>query len=202
MIAAEPGDVAGSHVDVPEATAPGDVLASVPLDRDADNAVSALYASHYRPLVRLAALLVCDQAAAEEVVQESFVAMHCHWRGIRDQRRALSYLRKSVVKRSRSVVRLRAAADIAARQAPADAQGPARGTGDALGTEGASAQHSAVIAALGGLAAQQREALVLRYYEDLSEAQIASAMGISKGAVRRHLARAWSALHVGLEWLT
>jgi RNA polymerase sigma factor (sigma-70 family) len=60
-------------------------------------------------------------------------------------------------------------------------------------------ERSAVIAALGALPPRQREALVLQYYGDLSEAQIASTMGISKGAVRRHTARARSALRAVLE---
>ena len=78
--------------------------------RDADRAVAVLYAAHYRPLVRLAALLAGDVAAAEEVVQESFVAMHGGWRGLRDGDRALSYLRQSVVSRCRALLRHRAAA--------------------------------------------------------------------------------------------
>ncbi|HEX5289387.1 MAG TPA: sigma factor-like helix-turn-helix DNA-binding protein, partial [Streptosporangiaceae bacterium] len=46
---------------------------------------------------------------------------------------------------------------------------------------------------------RQREALVLRYYGDMSEAQIAGAMGISKGAVKSHTARAMIALRSVLE---
>jgi RNA polymerase sigma factor (sigma-70 family) len=49
------------------------------------------------------------------------------------------------------------------------------------------------------LPARQREALVLRYYGEFSEAQIASAMGISRGAVKVHTARAMSALRGVLE---
>ena len=60
-------------------------------------------------------------------------------------------------------------------------------------------ERSAVVAALRALPARQREALVLRYYGDLSEAQIASAMGISRGAVKSHTARAMSALRTVLE---
>jgi DNA-directed RNA polymerase specialized sigma24 family protein len=81
------------------ARAPGSPAAG----RDADHAVAVLYAAHYRPLVRLAALLAGDAAAAEEVVQESFVAMHGGWRRLRDSDRALSYLRQSVVSRCRAL---------------------------------------------------------------------------------------------------
>jgi ATP-dependent Clp protease ATP-binding subunit ClpA len=64
-------------------------------------------AAHYRSLVRLAALLVRDVATAEEVVQDSFIAMHTAWRRLPDNDKALSYLRQSVVNRSRSVLRHR-----------------------------------------------------------------------------------------------
>jgi RNA polymerase sigma factor (sigma-70 family) len=56
-----------------------------------------------------------------------------------------------------------------------------------------------VVAALRSLPPRQREALVLRYYGDLSEAQIALAMGISRGAVRSHTARAIASLRAVLE---
>lgn len=57
------------------------------------------------------------------------------------------------------------------------------------------------IKALRGLPPRQREALVLRYYGDLSEAEIADAMGISKGAVKSHTARGMAALRMALEQL-
>ena len=56
-----------------------------------------------------------------------------------------------------------------------------------------------MVSALRALPERQREALVLRYYGDLSEAQIASVMGISRGAVKSHTARAMAALRVVLE---
>ncbi|MGZ4616900.1 MAG: sigma factor, partial [Actinomycetes bacterium] len=83
---------------------------------DADEAVTQLYASQYRSLVRIAALLLRDVAAAEEVVQESFIAMHGSWRRLRDPDRALAYLRQSVVNRSRSALRRR---KVEQRHAPA-----------------------------------------------------------------------------------
>jgi DNA-directed RNA polymerase specialized sigma24 family protein len=128
-------------------------------DGGADHALRALYDMQYRSLVRLAALLVPDSAAAEELVQTSFVAMHSVWPALADRDRALSYLRQSVVRRSRSV-------------RPGQ-PGPGR-----------------LFAALQALPPQQREALVLRYYADLLDAQIASAMGISQAAVESHIARA------------
>lgn len=70
--------------------------------RDADAAVGVLYDSYYRPLTRLAALLAADEAMAEEIVRDAFVAMHGAWRQLRDSDRALRYLQETVVRRSRS----------------------------------------------------------------------------------------------------
>ena len=81
----------------------------------ADEAVTELYSSHYRSLVRLAVLLVRDEPTAEEVVQECFIAMHDGWHRLRDQEKALSYLKQAVVNRSRSVLRHRSVID---RNAP------------------------------------------------------------------------------------
>jgi DNA-directed RNA polymerase specialized sigma24 family protein len=70
-------------------------------ESDADLAVTAMYGSHYRTLVRLAVLLVGDLRTAEAVVQDSFAAMHHTWRRLRSQDAALSFLHRSVVARSR-----------------------------------------------------------------------------------------------------
>jgi DNA-directed RNA polymerase specialized sigma24 family protein len=59
-------------------------------------------------------------------------------------------------------------------------------------------RRSSVLAALSALPARQREVVVLRYYADLSEAQIAAAMGISTGAVKSHIARAKDSLRAVL----
>jgi DNA-directed RNA polymerase specialized sigma24 family protein len=71
-------------------------------ESDADRAVTAIYGTHYRDLVRLAVLLVGDLRAAEEIVQDSFASMHHAWRRLRHQDAALSFLHRSVVARSRS----------------------------------------------------------------------------------------------------
>jgi RNA polymerase sigma-70 factor (sigma-E family) len=165
---------------------------AVPAGWDADDGVTALYAAHYRSLVRLAAQLVGDVGTAEEVVQDSFVAMHGSWRRLRDADKALAYLRRCVVNRSRSVLRHRVVVD---RNAPKSAAEMPSAEQSAL----ALLECSVVAAALRTLSPRQREALVLRYYADLSEAQIASMMGISKGSVKSHTARAMSALRSVLE---
>ena len=159
---------------------------------DADAAVEELYAAHYRRLVRLAVLLVRDVGTAEEVVQDSFVAMHGRWRKLRDPDKALAYLRQTVVNRSRSVLRHRA---VEARHQPE----PLR---DAAGADEATLtaeRRTQVLDALRELPDRQREVIVLRYYLDLSEAQIAETLGISRGAVKSHASRGAASLRQVLE---
>ena len=173
------------------------LLADAPLESvsgewDATRAVTAIYTTQYRSLVRLAVLLVRDVSTAEEVVQDSFIAMHAAWRRLRDTDKALSYLRQSVVNRSRSVLRHRMVVDKNAPKPAPDMPSAEQGAISLL-------ERSAVIAALRTLPPRQREALVLKYYADLSEAQIATAMGISRGAVKSHTARGVAALRVVLE---
>ena len=162
------------------------------LEMTAAEAVTQLYMGHYRSLVRLAVLLVRDEPTAEEVVQECFIALHDGWHRLRDEDKALSYLKQAVVNRSKSVLRHRSVVD---RNAPKPA--PEHEAMSLL--EWSRLEHSAVITALGGLPDRQRQALVLRYYADMSEAQIAEMMGISKGAVKSHTARGMSALRAILE---
>ena len=160
----------------------------------ADEAITRLFASHYRPLVRFAALLLGGDGEAEEIVQESFVALHGRWARLRDPDRALAYLRQSVVNRARSAQRHRGVVDrFLRRQAPSSHAASAEAHALAVET------HAEIMTAVRPLPARQREALVLRYYLDLSEAQIADAMGISPGSVKSHLARALAALRTTLE---
>jgi RNA polymerase sigma-70 factor (sigma-E family) len=160
----------------------------------ADEAVTRLFAAHYRQLVRLAALLLTDRSMAEELVQDAYVKLHEHWSRLRDPDRALGYLRTSVVNAARSAQRHRGVADryLARWRPPPDAPSAEAG---ALGV----LEHESVIAALRALPPRQREALVLRYYLDLSESEIADAMGISRGAVKSHAARGIAALRQTLE---
>jgi len=193
MTTGEPDAVPGRPIKVTtDALLVDASLESVSGEWDAARAVTAIYTTHYRSLVRLAVLLVRDVATAEEVVQDSFIAMHGAWRRLRDTEKALSYLRQSVVNRSRSVLRHRMVVDKNAPKPAPDMPSAEQGAISLL-------ERSAVIAALRTLPPRQREALVLKYYGDLSEAQIATAMGISRGAVKSHTARGVAALRVVLE---
>ena len=158
----------------------------------ADKALDELYTMHYRTLVRLAAMLVRDIPTAEEVVQDAFVAMHDGWQRLKDTEKALAYLRQAVVNRSRSVLRHRVVVEKNLQNAPPDMPSAEHGAFALL-------ERSAVIAALRDLPERQREAIVLRYYADLSEADIAATMGISRGAVKSHTSRGIAALRATLE---
>lgn len=157
----------------------------------ADEALEELYAAHWRRLVRLAVLLLGDVGTAEEVVQDAFVAMHGRWGRLNDHDAALAYLRQTVVNRSRSVLRHQLVARRHLRAAAA--QSPLTAP-DADTRALAGDRRSAVLDALGQLPDRQREVLVLRYYLELSEAEIADALGIARGSVKSHASRGSAAL--------
>ena len=153
-----------------------DASSPYPAARDADRLIPELYAREYRSLTRLAVLLVFDLETAEEVVGDAFAALHGSRRRPRDSEQALSCLRRAVVRNSRSVGRHRIKAN-----------------GNAL------LERSAIVDALRGLPQPRREAIVLRYYGNLSEAQVAAAMGVSRGMVKSCLARGMSSLRAVVE---
>ena len=169
--------------------------------QDAGQMVTTLYRMHYRSLVRLAALLVSDVGTAEDIVQDSFAAMHGMGHALPDTDAALCYLRRSVVRRTRSAPRRQPAGDTHAPGGPEDG-GPEDGEPEdgepEDGGPGRALPGSAVMSALRALPARQREVLVLRYFADLPEAEIASATGMSIAAVRSQAARALSSVHAEL----
>jgi RNA polymerase sigma-70 factor (sigma-E family) len=170
----------------------GEAAPAARTEWSAELAVIELYSMHYPALVRLAAMLVRDTPTAEEVVQDAFIAMHDGWERLRDAEKALAYMRQAVVNRSRSVLRHRMVVEKNQQKPAPDMPSAEHGALALL-------ERSAVIAALRDLPERQREAIVLRYYADLSEAEIASAMKISRGAVKSHTSRGMAALRAALE---
>lgn len=155
--------------------------------------VEALFRSDYRRLVGLARLLVDDPGQAEEVVQDAFVALHRNWPRLRDPGAAAAWLRQAVVNGSRGRLRKRATARKHLKVVePSLAGGPDEGA--VLADE-----HAAVAQALRALPDRQRACLALRFYDDLSEAQIADALGIAPGTVKTHVHRGMAALATALE---
>jgi len=149
---------------------------------DADHMVTALYGTHYRSLVGLAAVLVPDVTTAEEIVQDSFVAMHASWPYLAGNDGALPFLYHAVVTACEEAIRH-------------------GGASHGSGSEDVRVMPAGVVAILRTLPQRQREVLMLRFYADLSESQIASVIGTSKGAVRSLTGRAMSALRAGLRQL-
>jgi RNA polymerase sigma-70 factor (sigma-E family) len=175
-----------------DVTMPLRVVVTGPGEWNPELAVIELYSVQYKSLVRLAAMLVRDTSTAEEVVQDAFIAMHDGWHRLKDADKALAYLRQAVVNRSRSVLRHRMVVEKNAPKPAPDMPSAEHGALTLL-------ERSAVIAALRDLPARQREAIVLRYYADLSEAEIAATMRISRGAVKSHTARGMASLKAALE---
>ncbi|MFD7263654.1 RNA polymerase sigma factor [Streptomyces sp. NPDC059874] len=155
--------------------------------------VSALYHAHRLRMVRLAVLLVDDMATAEDVVQDAFTALYRrHGEHITEVDNALGYLRTAVVNTSRSVLRRRRT--VRAWTPPPAAQMPSAEASVVLDEA-----HREVLAALGRLSPRRRQVLVLRYWAELSEAEIATTLGISRGAVKSNASRGLDALERILE---
>jgi RNA polymerase sigma-70 factor (sigma-E family) len=154
--------------------------------------LDTLYREHYRSLVKLASLLVDDVGTCEEIVQDAFVAVHRRGPMLRDEAKAPAYLRSAVLNGARSQLRRR---QVRRRHlAPVPDPAPPAEHGAI-----ASDEQRRVIAALRSLPDRQRDVLTLRYYLDLSEAEIAQTLGISPGSVKTHAHRGLAALAERLE---
>lgn len=158
---------------------------------DADRWLRSLYDESWAGMVRLASLLLGSSDQADEIVQDAMVAVY--------RRRAMfgddspkGYLRAAVVNGCRSAHRHRA---VVAKYAQAPGGAPAGPDERALQTE----TSGEVMAALRRLPQRQQEVLVLRYYSELSEAEIAEALGISRGSVKSHSSRGMTALREALK---
>jgi RNA polymerase sigma-70 factor (sigma-E family) len=187
-----PGGGRGAASPIPAAatTAAPAPLHGQDLPVDPDVAIGELYRAHWHRLVRLAWLLLRDQLAAEDVVQDAFVATHRRWASIRDGGRVVGYLHTAVVNGCRSVQRHNVVVDRVNTATAGAADAPGRETVSSAEAAALNAtEHEAMMRALAGLPDRQREVLVLRYYADLSEAQIAAALDISPGAVKSHAHR-------------
>jgi RNA polymerase sigma-70 factor (sigma-E family) len=157
----------------------------------AEAAVAGLFAARYPELVRLAGLLGADDP--EDIAQEAFARLLRRYDSLRDPDAALGYVRATVCNLTRNrrrhlrVARLRTPAEC-----PADVESSEQA---ALSRE----EQREVIAALAALPARRREAIVLRYWLGLSEAEIAAAMGIAAGTVKSTVSRGLAALGHALE---
>lgn len=160
----------------------------LPQQTEAEAAVTDLYRLHAAGLIRLGVVMLGDRAAAEDIVQDAFCGLYRRFGALTQPERALPYVRSSVINGCRS--ELRARQRIARR--PVGGQPPTAESAEynvLLGEE-----HQQVLTALRRLSARQREVLVLRYFLDLPDSQIARSMGISQVGVRSTVSRALAAL--------
>lgn len=153
------------------------------------------YRTHYRSLLGLAALLLDDTASCEDVVQEAFIRVHSARRRVREPEKTLAYLRQTVVNLSRSALRRRILGLKLLSKPMPDMASAEEGAYDQL-------ERDALIKAMRGLQRRQREVLVMRYFADMTEAQVAETLGISLGSVKAYGSRGIAALRVAMEATT
>ena len=146
----------------------------------------ALFDDEYQPMLRLASAVLGDPTAAEEAVQDAFVAVSRVLPSGRIEN-AAAYLRTAVMNASRSQMRAAGAAKRRVRAVPGVEMGAVSGPED---TAIQAAAGREVMAVVDGLPRRQRECLVLRYFAGLSDTEIASTLGISVGNVKSTIHRA------------
>ncbi|MEU6309744.1 SigE family RNA polymerase sigma factor [Streptomyces sp. NPDC047014] len=177
---------AAAGAEAPPHTAP-EVVAGTTVDH-----LTATYQAHYRSLLGLAALLLDDTASCEDVVQEAFIRVHSARNRVRDREKTLAYLRQTVVNLSRSALRRRILGLKLLSKPMPDMASAEEGAYDQL-------ERDDLIKAMRGLQRRQREVLVLRYFADMTEAQVAETLGISLGSVKAYGSRGIAALRVAME---
>lgn len=155
---------------------------SVPAEREA--AVTMLFRLHGARLVGFARLLADDPAHAEDLVQDAFVGLWRRWNSLRDPEAALAYLHTSVVNGARRGGRVARLVQRVAAVGGDRAEVP-----DPVLSSIANEDSRRLLEAIKQLPRRQREVLVLRYYFDQPEAQIAELLSITRGSVKQHASR-------------
>jgi RNA polymerase sigma-70 factor (sigma-E family) len=142
-------------------------------------------------LLRYATVLTCDPHLAEDILQEVLVRVHRKWRRIGEMPSPMPYVRRMVTNQFLSWRRRKSAADTPRSPQDMVELGPL--TGDPAGRYD---ERDALLAEVAALPKRQRAALVLRYFCDLSDEQIAEAMGCRSASVRGYVSRALATLRV------
>lgn len=155
---------------------------------DADTLVADLFASEARSLVRLASIFCDDREAAEDLVQEAFIRLHRSAHRIDDPERAPAFLRSIVINLARDTNR-RGLMSLRHRPSMVQPSSVEHVESDAI-----DAADREVLDAVRLLPERQRSCLVLRYYSEMSESEVADALGISKSSVKTHCRRGLAAL--------
>jgi RNA polymerase sigma-70 factor (sigma-E family) len=152
-----------------------------------------VHREHYAALVRLASLLVDDMATCEELVQDAFVAVFRRPDRVQSPDKLPAYLRSAVLNGARSALRRRQVRERPALRVVATE--PSSPEGSAVAAD----DHRAVLEAVRALPDRQRDVLVLRFWGELSEGEIAEVLGIASGTVKTHAKRGLDALADALE---
>ena len=180
----------------PGCTRPGRPRPRVPSRRrpgrtSAAAAVGALYEATALGLIRMAYVMLGDLPGAEDVVQEAFCGLYRRWERLADPAGAAYYVRTSVLNGCRSALRRQAVRrGFVQHRSLADPLPAVSAETVVLGGE----EREDVIHALRRLPDRQREVLILRFYAELPDEQIARVMGIRPGTVRSTAFRALDAL--------
>ncbi len=154
-------------------------------DAERDREIAALFNRHYAPMCRLAFVILGDAALAEEIVMEALLKTFSGWRRIRELDRSDAYLRRAVVNLCRSKIRRKV---VEARVNAAVHHRDESRVPD--WTPERHAVSNVVWDAVRRLPERQRACVVLRYYEDMPEAQIAEVLDCSVGTVKSQLSKA------------
>jgi RNA polymerase sigma-70 factor (sigma-E family) len=170
------------------------VMATSPPELPGGIDLASLHRDHYRELVKLASFLVDDVGRCEEVVQEAFLKVAARPGAVRDPDRVVSYLRSAVLNGARSALR-RKDPGPRLQVVASTAAGPESPDTAAARRE----DEAAVLEALRRLPERQQSVLVLRYWLDLPESEIARTLGIGAGTVKTHARRGLEALAARLE---
>jgi RNA polymerase sigma-70 factor (sigma-E family) len=155
-----------------------------------DRTLGDLYVRYSPGGLRLAYALTGDRELAEELVQEAFARLIARLRHLRDPAAFDAYLRRTIVNLANSLFRRRAI-ERARMKLESGSPQPETREPDVVGFE-------AMRHALLGLPQRQRAAIVLRFYEDLSEGQIADVLRCRPGTVRSLMSRGMATLRSNL----
>lgn len=160
---------------------------------DRDDDLAALFEVHYRPMCRLAFVILGDAALAEDVVMDALVKSFSGWNRLRDRSSAGTYLRRAVVNGCRSRMRRnKIESRVNATMHGRDSLRPSQWDPEARELQ------RVVWDAVRGLPPRQRACVVLHYLEDLPAAEIAEVLGIAVGTVKSQLAKARAKLETQL----
>jgi len=192
--AGDPGVLLPMNVAAITTSAAGEGTAAyLPAFESFDDALTELYRLHAKRLVEMLWVFVGDRAEAEDLCQEAFIRLHRVWHRIDHSVDVGAYLRATAFNLARSGFRRRLVARRLRPVPDADAA-PAADESVELRVD-----QRALLAALRRLPARQRECIVLRYWQDQTDADISATLGISPNSVKTHLRRAMATLEQHLE---